>query len=99
MRLLEVLARVQMAEGPAFAASLRREIVHYSWGTTLVVITGGLDQALFDALFAVRRAGMDAMLIAVGRGAVSEEDRQRAATFGFPLTLIQSERDLDPQHG
>ncbi len=95
MRLLELLARIQAGAGPPFAAFLSRERVHFSWGTTLLVITGQVDRPLFDGLFAARRAGLDAMLVAVGRGSVSEEDRRRAKTFGFPLALIQSERDLD----
>jgi uncharacterized protein (DUF58 family) len=95
MRLLDILARIQIGTGAAFPASLRRESIHFSWGTTLLVVTGRLDQDLFEALFAVRRLGMDAMLILVGRGAVTEEDRRRVETFGFPLSLIQSEADLE----
>jgi uncharacterized protein (DUF58 family) len=95
MRLLDVLARIQLGETEPFAGLLRRECAHLPWGTTLLVITSRLEAALFEALFAARRAGQDSMLVVVGRGALSLEDRRRADYFGFPLTLVGTERDLD----
>jgi hypothetical protein len=95
MRILDVLARVAVAETYPLASLLRREIVNLSWGTTVILISGFLDDDLFDVLFQARRAGLDAVLIIIGQVSNYQAIQQRAKYFGFPLYLIRNERDLD----
>jgi uncharacterized protein (DUF58 family) len=95
MRVLDVLARVAVAETYPLVSLIRQEIVNLSWGTTMILITGFMDDDLFDALFQARRAGMDAVLILIGQVSNYQYIRQRAEYFGFPLHAIRSERDLD----
>lgn len=94
-RILEALARAQMAQTEPLSALLRREIVHLPWGTTLVVLSPRLDDAMFEALFQARRAGMNVTLLPTGSVAGLQEIRQRAEYFGFPLHHILEERDLE----
>jgi uncharacterized protein (DUF58 family) len=95
MRVLDVLARVAVAETYPLVSLIRREIVNLSWGTTMILITGFMNDDLFDALFQARRAGMDSVLILIGQVSNYQYIRQRAEYFGFPLHLIRNERDLD----
>jgi uncharacterized protein (DUF58 family) len=95
MRILEVLARVQAAETRPLVELLQHEYLHLPWGTTLILVTGQLDEALFDQLFQARRSGLDAMLVLCGQMSGSREVQRRAATFGFPLYQIEIEQDLD----
>jgi uncharacterized protein (DUF58 family) len=95
MRILDVLARIQAAETFPFVQLLHQQVVHLSWGTTLIVITPQIDDDLFDALFQARRAGLNAILVPCGPVAGLSELRQRAKYFGFPLFHILRERDLD----
>jgi uncharacterized protein (DUF58 family) len=95
MRILDSLARVEAGESLPFAELLRRESVNLTWGTTLILVTGQADEALFDQLFQVRRAGQQVVLILVGWAQDLEDAVRRAETFNIPLYKIRTEKDLD----
>jgi uncharacterized protein (DUF58 family) len=95
MRLLDLLARVQIGDLLPFAELLRRESPHLPWGTTLLLITGQADDALFDELFQVRRRGMNLVLILAGRVPGGAAAQKRGEMFGIPVYLFQTENDLD----
>lgn len=95
MRILDILARIQLAATFPLGELIQRETVRLPWGTTLLVLSPHLDEALFDGLFQARRAGLSAVLIPCGPVANFEAARSRAEHFGFPLYQVLSERDLD----
>jgi uncharacterized protein (DUF58 family) len=95
MRVLDVLARIQTNDACSYLDLLRHERVHMAWGTTLVLITGNADEALFEELFQTRRAGMNVMLILCGHVIEAKEIMQRAQHFGIPVHHFMSEQDLD----
>jgi uncharacterized protein (DUF58 family) len=63
--ILEVLARVQAASGDHVAAVLRRGTVELAYGSTVVLITGSLDDELSAAVVGVKRAGHAVAVILV----------------------------------
>ena len=95
MRILDVLARIQITDNHSFLDLLRHERVHMAWGTTMVLITGNVDHALFDELFQARRAGMNVVLILCGHVIEAKEIKSRAQHFGIPVHQFMSEQDLD----
>jgi uncharacterized protein (DUF58 family) len=95
IRILETLAQVTMAEGNGLADLLRQESVHLPWGTTLIIVTGAMGEALFDELFRIRRRGQTGMIVLVGPVRSYSEAYQRSARFGFPLHHIHNEEDLE----
>jgi uncharacterized protein (DUF58 family) len=95
MRVLEVLARVQAASTLPLSELIRREYLRLPWGTTLVVISGHADEALFDQLFQVRRAGMNVVIVLVGPVPGAQEIGKRAAAFHFPVYFIRYDKDMD----
>ena len=104
MRLLDVLARLQAVETEPLASLLNRETAGLPWGTTLVLITGQADDRLFDELFRLRRAGLNAVLVLAGQapGAASQaavrslrEVKALGEHFGFPVYHFRNEMDLD----
>lgn len=71
--ILEVLARVQVAEAGGFEDLLRRESVTLPWGATLVAITGSQTTRLAETLMYLRRRGLAVVLVVVdGRSATPE---------------------------
>jgi uncharacterized protein (DUF58 family) len=90
MRVLDVLARVEVEETFPFAELLYRDSVGLPWGTTLVAITGQEDEALVSALLTLRRRGFLVVVILVdeptGTGLL-----ERA---GLTVRRITDERDL-----
>lgn len=95
MRLLEILARIETVQGEPVPEHLRREMPLLPWGTTLMLITGRLDDPLFEALFQSRRLGLDTMLVLCGPVQDFQAAKGRAEHFGFPVYNMFSERDLD----
>jgi uncharacterized protein (DUF58 family) len=95
MRLLEVLARVQVVSGTSFVELLRRESVRLAWGATLLVITGSESAALFDILVYLRRAGFAVALVLVQPGRPSAELQKRASLLKLPVHRVWRERDLE----
>ena len=94
MRLLETLARVEIAENSALVPLLQRQRYQLAWGTSLIVITGTAGDELLDELYLARRWGQNAVLILTGRDASDETIRRRAKTFGIPVFSIATESDL-----
>jgi uncharacterized protein (DUF58 family) len=94
MSLLEVLARVQVAETTPFVDFLRRESVNLPWGATFTIITGRESEALFDTLAYLRRIGLAVTLILVQSGRPSGELQRRADLLGVPIHRVWKEQDL-----
>ncbi|HTP08953.1 MAG TPA: DUF58 domain-containing protein, partial [Anaerolineae bacterium] len=98
-RLLEILARVEMISTTPFVQLLQREASRLPWGTTVILITGFMDDALFDEIFRARRAGLNMVLILCGTVKNVAEIRHRAEHFGIPVQHFVRERDLDVWRG
>ena len=96
MRVLETLARIQTIDGGVnLAEQIQHQRVHLPWGTTLIVITGSVNDVLLDELHQARRAGQNAVIIISGRAVGVKETQARAAYFGIPVIPIVSEDDLE----
>jgi uncharacterized protein (DUF58 family) len=94
MRLLETLARADVAENSALVPLIQRQRYQLAWGTTLILITGTASDELLDELYQARRWGQNGVLILVGRDVSDEAVRHRAKTFGIPVFSIATESDL-----
>ena len=91
MRMLENLARIKTRETAPFVELLRRHRAALTWGTTLIVITGSTDQALFDELLQDQRAGMSVVLVLCGWQTGITEARLRARIAGVTLVDLPDE--------
>lgn len=95
MRLLEILARIEMVDDQPMIDTMRREIHHLPWGTTLILITGNINDPIFEALFQARRLGLEAMIVFCGPVQNFQMVRRRAEHFGFPVYQMFNEQDLN----
>ena len=95
MHILDVLARIQTTEHRSFVELLRRERPRLQWGTTVILITGDADQAMFEELLQLRRAGLNIVLILCGHVVNAAEIARRAEHFGIFVRQFASEQDLD----
>lgn len=95
MRLLEALARVGATRQAPFLPMLQRQRSQLPWGTTLIVITGQVDESLLGELYQSRKAGQEVLLIQAGAVTYSRETQTLAGLYGIPLVSIQNERGLD----
>ncbi len=95
IRLLEILARAGATRESPFLPLLQRQRAQLPWGTTLIVITGQVDEALLTELYQSRKAGQEVLLIQAGAVTYSRETQTLAGLYGIPLVSIQNERGLD----
>ena len=95
LRILDVLARIQPGETLPLAQVIHQQCASLAWGSTLLVLTSKIDDALFDSLFHARRCGLDIFLVQCGATANYDEIRRKALYFGFPIQQIFDERDLE----
>jgi uncharacterized protein (DUF58 family) len=97
MGILETLARVQIATGALFVRLLREESVHLAWGSTLVAVTGRVDDDLAETLLYLKRSGHAVALVVVevewGHGERGTAGG-RGAMAGIPVYRVRTERDL-----
>ena len=99
MRLLEMMARVKIREGEPLKNLIRENRTRLAWGTTLVVITGQVDDALFEEFFQAQREGMDVAVIICGEYAEYQQVKQRARRYHIPVAQLWSEQDLEQWRG
>lgn len=94
MTILAILARIQSEDTESLASWIHNHRPHLSWGTTLIVVTGQADDALFNEFYQAQRAGLDLVLILCGEGTSAQDTRSRARILGIPTYLIRYEEDL-----
>jgi uncharacterized protein (DUF58 family) len=95
MRMLEILARVEMAHERSFTTLVQQQRYHLPWGTTLLVITGTAGEDLMDELSQARRSGQNAQLILAGPASGGGEIARRAGPYNIPVVSIVNERGMD----
>jgi uncharacterized protein (DUF58 family) len=91
MRILESLARIKSLETQSLPTLLRKYRPGLPWGTTIVLITGTVDDALFEEVLQSNRAGMSTVVLLCGRFTMAQEARTRGKTIGVPVWDLQDE--------
>lgn len=89
MRLLEALARVEVAPAHELNDWARRVTSHLGWGSTVVLVTPVEPAGLADLLLHLKRAGFSVVLL-LTQGPPSAT----AAQLGVPSLVIQYETDI-----
>jgi hypothetical protein len=94
MKLLEWLARVQLAETKPLFEWLPQATVDLSWGTTVVAVTPSADEAMSGALHRLRRGGLNPVLIAVEPHAQFSLVYERCRKLGIAAYQVADESEL-----
>jgi len=95
MRCLDLLARIQLGSTIPVVSLLREALVHLAWGTTLVLITGQVDDALLAAGLQAQRHGVNLVVFVCSKVSPPAEIKRRAAHVAFPVTWLRHEKDLE----
>ena len=94
MRLLELLARVEVAESESLVSMLHSRRFGLSWGTSLILIANQADDELFSEILQARKGGLDTSLVLCGDIFGLPEAKARANQFNIPLAVL-----FDEAHG
>jgi uncharacterized protein (DUF58 family) len=95
MRLLEVLARAELASTTPFVSMLDEASTKLGWGSTAVLITPGEGPHLVDALLQMQRRGVHLMVVATDALIAFPDLHGRLEQIGIPAYWVTQERDLD----
>jgi uncharacterized protein (DUF58 family) len=95
MRILELMARVDTIQDSPLVEKIRHQRHFLTWGTTLIVITGSVEDALLDELYQAGRSGQSAILVLAGPVAYVREIKTRASHYGIQTVSIPNERGFD----
>jgi uncharacterized protein (DUF58 family) len=94
MKLLEWLARVQLAETTALAGWLPSAGLDLAWGTTVAAVTPTGDEATCQALHRLLRAGLNPVLLVIESHAQFGVVRERARRLGIAAYQVANEKEL-----
>jgi uncharacterized protein (DUF58 family) len=95
MHILDLLARIQYTDAHPFIEMLNKETPKLPWGTTVIIITGHIDDPLFDEIFHIQRQGQNVIVIIAGHAGNIKQARTQARRFRFPLYAFANEKNLD----
>lgn len=94
IRVLDTLARIQSGDLLPLSALLQEFRPRLNWGTSVILITGHADDALYLELSRCQRSGLSPMLVLCGWHVELPLHRQRCQSLGIPLVSFQREEDL-----
>jgi len=95
MRLLEILARAELASTAPFVEMLDQASAKLGWGSTVVIITPSESPHLVEATLQLRRRGVHVQLIVTDPLAAFQGLRGRLEQIGIPAFWVTQEKDLD----
>jgi uncharacterized protein (DUF58 family) len=95
IRILETLGRIEMSDSAYIYELIQQESPNLPWGTTLILITGRIEDQELDVLFEARRRGQNAVIVLCGQVQNFRHIKSRAEYFNFPFYHLFSEGDLD----
>jgi uncharacterized protein (DUF58 family) len=96
VHILDLLARLQATDQTSpLKKILNDEASNLAWGTTVIVITGQVNEALFDELFQLKRRGQNVVLVVAGHAFNIQKVRQQAKQASIPLYAFANEKSLD----
>jgi uncharacterized protein (DUF58 family) len=94
MRLLETLARIHTSPMENCLSLFRRHRFGLNWGTTVIVLTGQVNEDLFNEFYAAKKTGLNIVIVLTGEVTGLQEMKRRAKYFKIPLYYFFDERDL-----
>lgn len=93
MKILELLARIDAAEQQPLTPMIQHGAGQFSWGATLLIVTGQTNLALFEALLPMKKRGMNPIVIACGDGRA--EGKAYASAIHIPYYALRHELEMD----
>lgn len=88
IRMLELLARVELGEDVAPLEQLLRRAFALPWGATIVLVAGILSDDLFLTLHRLRQCGLRIVVFTVEQPRLRAEYEERARILGITLQIV-----------
>lgn len=85
INILELLARIQIGDNVPVEHIIQENLASLPWGTTIVLITGGINKDLLNSLFRIRKTGLLPVIILTAHIQNFAKLRQIAEFYSIPL--------------
>jgi len=85
INILEILARIQLGDEPSIDNLLRENSTNLSWGTTIILISGGLKRNILESLYKLRKRGLMPVVILTANTPNYPELRSLSDFFSIPM--------------
>ncbi|MDF1519007.1 MAG: DUF58 domain-containing protein [Brevefilum sp.] len=85
INILEILARIQLGDEPSIENLLRENSTNLSWGTTIILLSGGLKQNILERLYKLRKRGLMPVVILTANTPNYPKLRSLSEFFSIPL--------------
>ncbi len=95
IRILELLARVELDSATSFAPVLSQATADLGWGSSIVIITPGPSEHLVDALLELRRRGFHVLLVATDPLAPFATLSAQLEQLGISAFRVTAEKEMD----
>ena len=94
INILEILARIQPDDSYSIETLIQNTLAELTWGTTIVLISGGLQIPTLNQLFHARKRGLNPVVILTGHSQNLPEVKKTANHFHIPLYKAAYPHDL-----
>ena len=95
MRLLEALARAEVASTLPFIQVLDQASANLGWGSTVIIVTPGASQHLVQACLQMRQRGFHIALVATDPYTPFSHLREQLDQIGVAAYWVTQEKDMD----
>ena len=94
INMLEILARIQPGNSLSIETFIQEACADLSWGTTIVLISGGIRDQIVKQLFQARKTGLNPVVMIIGQTENIAYQRRLAGHYKIPLYTAASTREL-----
>ncbi|MFU8826978.1 MAG: DUF58 domain-containing protein [Brevefilum sp.] len=94
IQILEVLARIQTSEVKTIENLAQDALARLSWGTTVVLISGGVQETTLSQLNQARKKGINPTIILTGQSPAARTITDLSAFYQIPLYKVHNPQDL-----
>ncbi len=85
INILEILARIQIGGEVPVDQIIQKYLTNLSWGTTVILVSGGLNQDLLDKLYRIRKKGLLPVIILTAHIQNFSKLREIADFYNIPI--------------
>lgn len=94
IQILEVLACIQTSENLTIETLIQDALARLPWGTTVVLISGGLNETSLSQLNQARKKGINPAIILTGQSPSARTITDLSAFYQIPLYKVHNTQDL-----
>jgi len=95
INILEILARIQPGDSLSIESFIHDARATLPWGTTMVLISGAVQDSILEQLFQARKTGLNPVILLTGHAGDIAQQQRLAELYHIPLHRASFPIDLE----